>query len=99
MKFNKEFFIFVADYLYESTVILHVMDKQVIIDRIKDLCNEKNDREIKMDISYNDRIFHARYLFLGNKLYITDMLVTIELKELDMGVLEKIGDVLKIYDN
>lgn len=75
------------------------MDKQVIIDRIKDMCYEKNDREIKLDISYNNRIFHAKYLFLGNKLYITDMLVAIELKELDMRTLEKIGNVLKIYDN
>lgn len=75
------------------------MDKQVIIDRIKDMCYVKNDREIKLDISYNNRIFHAKYLFLGNKLYITDMLVAIELKELDMRTLEKIGNVLKIYDN
>lgn len=75
------------------------MQKPVIIDQIKKLCNELNDREIYLDFSYKDNIFHARYLFLGNELYVTDTLGVIELKELDLEILEKISNILKIYDN
>ena len=63
------------------------MEKLYVINRIKELCNKKNDREIALDFSYNNRIFHAKYLFLGNDLYITDTLNVIELKDLDMGCL------------
>ena len=45
------------------------MEKLYVINRIKELCNKKNDREIALDFSYNNRIFHAKYLFLGNDLY------------------------------
>lgn len=75
------------------------MEKSFIIDRIKELCNKKNDREIALDFSYNGGIFHAKYLFLGNRIYITDTLSVIELKDLDMGVLNKLGELLKKYDN
>lgn len=75
------------------------MEKPVIIDRIKKLCSEKNDREINLDFSYHDRVFHAKYLFLANRLYVTDTLGVIELKDLDMRVLKKISDILNIYDN
>ena len=37
-----------------------------------------------------------RYLFLGNDLYVTDTLNVIELKDLDMGVLSRISELLKI---
>lgn len=40
------------------------MEKSYVINRIKELCNKKNDREIALDFSYNNRIFHAKYLFL-----------------------------------
>ena len=43
-----------------------------------------------------NRIFHAKYLFLGNDLYVTDTLNVIELKDLDMGVLSRISELLKI---
>ncbi len=62
------------------------MEKSYVINRIKELCNKKNDREIALDFFYNNRIFHAKYLFLGNDLYVTDTLNVIELKDLDMGV-------------
>ena len=39
------------------------MEKSFIIDRIKELCTKKNDREIALDFSYNGGIFHAKYLF------------------------------------
>ena len=58
--------------------------------------DKKNDREIALDFSYNNRIFHAKYLFLGNDLYITDTLNVIELKDLDMGVLSRLSELLKI---
>ena len=45
------------------------MEKSYVINRIKELCNKKNDREIALDFFYNNRIFHAKYLFLGNDLY------------------------------
>ena len=67
------------------------MEKSYVINRIKELCNKKNDREIALDFFYNNRIFHAKYLFLGNDLYVTDTLNVIELKDLDMGVLSMIG--------
>lgn len=70
--------------------------KSYVINRIKELCNKKNDREIALDFSYNNRIFHAKYLFLGNDLYITDTLNVIELKDLDMGVLSRLSELLKI---
>lgn len=35
-------------------------------------------------------------LFLGNDLYVTDTLNVIELKDLDMGVLSRISELLKI---
>ena len=66
------------------------MEKSYVINRIKELCNKKNDREIALDFFYNNRIFHAKYLFLGNDLYVTDTLNVIELKDLDMGVLSRI---------
>ncbi len=47
------------------------MEKSYVINRIKELCNKKNDREIALDFFYNNRIFHAKYLFLGNDLYVT----------------------------
>ncbi len=72
------------------------MEKSYVINRIKELCNKKNDREIALDFFYNNRIFHAKYLFLGNDLYITDTLNVIELKDLDMGVLSRISELLKI---
>ena len=72
------------------------MEKSYVINRIKELCNKKNDREIAFDCSYNNRIFHAKYLFLGNDLYITDTLNVIELKDLDMGVLSRLSELLKI---
>ena len=72
------------------------MEKSYVINRIKELCNKKNDREIALDISYNNSIFHAKYLFLGNDLYITDTLNVIELKDLDMGVLSRLSELLKI---
>ena len=75
------------------------MEKPVIINRIKELCNKENDREINLDFFYNDRIFHARYLFLANKLYVTDTLGVVELKDLDTCTLDKIGNILNIYDN
>lgn len=75
------------------------MDKSFIINRIKELCNSKNDREIALDFSYNDSIFHAKYLFLGNRLYVTDRLNVIEVKDLDMEVLNKLSELLKLYDN
>lgn len=75
------------------------MQKPVILDQIKKLCNEINDREIYLDFSYKDNMFHARYLFLGNELYITDTLGVIELKELELEILEKIGNMLNICDN
>lgn len=59
------------------------MEKSYVINRIKELCNKKNDREIALDFFYNNRIFHAKYLFLGNDLYVTDTLNVIELKDLD----------------
>lgn len=66
------------------------MEKSCIINQIKELCNEQNDREIALDFIYNDRVFHARYLFLGNGLYVTDTLYVIELKELDAEILSRI---------
>ena len=75
------------------------MEKIAIIDRIKNLCNEKNDRELKLDFIYNDKIFHSKYVFLANGLYVTDRLAVIELKDLDIDILEKIGTILHIYDN
>ena len=72
------------------------MEKSYVINRIKELCNKKNDIEIALDFSYNNRIFHAKYLFLGNDLYITDTLNVIELKDLDMGVLSRLSELLKI---
>lgn len=66
------------------------MEKSCIINRIKELCNEQNDREIALDFSYNDRMFHAKYVFLGNGLYVTDTLYVIELKELDAEALGRI---------
>ena len=74
MKFNKGFFIFVVKKKKKSTVILFVMEKSYVINRIKELCNKKNDREIALDFFYNNRIFHAKYLFLGNDLYVIDTL-------------------------
>ena len=38
----------------------------------------------------------SKYLFLGNDLYVTDTLNVIELKDLDMGVLSRISELLKI---
>lgn len=76
-----------------------MMDKRYVINRIKELCNKKNDREIALDFSYNNRMFHAKYLFLGNELYVTDTLKVIELKELDTGVLSKLGELLDICEN
>lgn len=73
-----------------------MMEKSYVINRIKELCNKKNDREIALDFFYNNRIFHAKYLFLGNDLYVTDTLNVIELKDLDMGVLSRISELLKI---
>lgn len=52
--------------------------------------------KIALDFFYNNRIFHAKYLFLGNDLYVTDTLNVIELKDLDMGVLSRISELLKI---
>lgn len=75
------------------------MEKSVFINRIKELCNKKNDREIDLTILHNNRIFHARYLFMANDLYVTDTLSVIELKDLDMCAIEKIGNILNIYDN
>ena len=75
------------------------MEKSVIINRIKELCDEENDRVINLKFSYNDNLFHAKYLFLGNRLYVTNTLIALEVEDLDMDVLEKIGDVLNIYDN
>ena len=72
------------------------MEKSYVINRIKELCNKKNDREIALDFFYNNRTFHAKYLFLGNDLYVTDTLNVIELKDLDMGVLSRISELLKI---
>lgn len=75
------------------------MEKTVIINHIKELCSKKNDRELKMDFFYNDKIFHSKYIFLANRLYVTDTLETIELKDLDMETLEEISNILNIYDN
>lgn len=75
------------------------MEKTIIIDQIKNLCNKKNDRELKLDFFYNDRVFHSKYLFLANSLYVTDTLEVIELKDLDRDILEKIGNILNIYNN
>lgn len=75
------------------------MEKTFIINQIEELCTKKNDREIALDFSYNDRIFHAKYLFLGNRLYVTDTLSVIEVKDLDMGVLNRLSELLKINDN
>ena len=73
------------------------MEKSYVINRIKELCNKKNDREIALDFFYNNRIiFMQNYLFLGNDLYVTDTLNVIELKDLDMGVLSRISELLKI---
>ena len=72
------------------------MEKSYVINRIKELCNKKNDREIALDFFYNNSIFHEKYLFLGNDLYVTDTLNVIELKDLDMGVLSRISELLKI---
>ena len=72
------------------------MEKSYVINRFKELCNKKNDREIAFDFFYYYRIFHAKYLFLGNDLYVTDTLNVIELKDLDMGVLSRISELLKI---
>ena len=47
------------------------MEKSYVINRIKELCNKKNDREIALDFFYNNRIFHAKYLFLGNDLIVS----------------------------
>lgn len=95
MKFNKGFYL-CSGLIVKSTVILFVMEKSYVINRIKELCNKKNDREIALDFFYNNRIFHAKYLFLGNDLYVTDTLNVIELKDLDMGVLSRISELLKI---
>lgn len=75
------------------------MEKGFIINRIKELCREKNDRELKLDFFYNDKIFHAKYVFLANRLYVTNTLETIELKDLDKEILEKVSNILNIYDN
>ena len=75
------------------------MEKSYIINRIKELCNKKNDRGITLDFSYNNRIFHAKYLFLSNGLYVTDTLSVIELKDLDIIALSKLSELLKVYDN
>ncbi len=72
------------------------MENSYVINRIKDFCNIKYVRELALDFSYNNRIFHAKYLFLGNDLYITDTLNVIELKDLDMGVLSRLSELLKI---
>ena len=72
------------------------MEKSYVINRIKELCDKKNDREIALDFSYNNRIFHAKYLFLGNDLYITDTLNVIELKAFYRGVLSRLSELLKI---
>lgn len=75
------------------------MEEKIIINRIKKLCKERNDRELKLDFFYNDKIFHSKYVFLANHLYITDTLETIELKDLDKEILEEISTILNIYDN
>lgn len=72
------------------------MEKLYVINRIKELCNKKNDREIVLDFFYNNRIFYVKYLFLGNDFYVIDILNVIELKDLDMGVLSRISELLKI---
>ena len=72
------------------------MEKSYVINRIKELCNKKNDREIALDFSYNNRIFHAKNKKKGNDLYITDTLNVIELKDLDVGVLSRLSELLKI---
>ncbi len=35
------------------------MEKSYVINRIKELCNKKNDREIALDFFYNNRIFRV----------------------------------------
>ena len=72
------------------------MEKLYVINRIKELCNKKNDREIALDFSYTNRIFHAKYLFLGNDIYITDTLNVIELMDLYMGFLSRFRELLNI---
>ena len=34
------------------------MEKSYVINRIKELCNKKNDREIALDFSYNLSLIH-----------------------------------------
>lgn len=72
-----------------------IMEKWEMINRIKELCNKKNDREIALDFLYKDRLFHAQYVFLGNKLYIADKLYAIEVEELDGGILSRILELLQ----
>lgn len=42
------------------------MEKSYVINRIKELCNKKNDREIALDFFYNNRIFQAHPINLGD---------------------------------
>ena len=52
------------------------------------------EAKVKLPAILSDgRIFHAKYLFLGNDLYITDTLNVIELKDLDMGVLSRLSEL------
>lgn len=75
------------------------MEKAIILSQLEDLCNIENDREINMEFVYCGALFHAKYLFLGNKLYLTDKVKVIELEDLDFDILIRIIKRLKVYDN
>lgn len=75
------------------------MEKAIILSQLEDLCNTENDREINMEFVYCGVLFHAKYLFLGNKLYVTDTVKAIELNDLEFDILIRIIERLKVYDN
>lgn len=66
------------------------MNKTIVIEQIKKLCINNNDRKINIKICNGEKIFHAKYVFLGNDLYVTDGFDVMKINELDIEILNKI---------
>lgn len=67
------------------------MERNELIEKIKDICKMQNDIRIDMRVRGKGWFFDAAYIFLGEKeVYVTDTLYIIRIDKLDTESLNRI---------
>jgi hypothetical protein len=67
------------------------MNKTELLEKIKKICEMRNDIRIDMTVEGENRSFDAKYVFLSKTgVYVTDTLRMISIDELDTGALNRI---------